>query len=92
MPETNSLNQQRMEKMEFLLNRELSPSFLEIQDDSHLHAGHAGALTGKAHFTVNVKSQQFDGVRTLKQHQMIYQALGAMMQEDIHALVIKATI
>ena len=82
-------NQQRIEKMKDLLTESLTPTFLEITDDSHLHAGHAGAKSGKGHFTVTIESQSFNDLSRLKQQQLVYQALGNMMQDDIHALVIK---
>ena len=82
-------NQQRINKMAELLTNELSPQLLEIVDDSHLHAGHAGAKSGKGHFTVLIKSEHFNGISRLKQQQLVYQALGDMMQTDIHALIIK---
>lgn len=85
-------NQARIERMQALLTEALSPSLLEIIDDSHLHAGHAGAKSGKGHFTVIIKSAQFDGLSRLKQQQAVFGALGDMMQTDIHALVIKASI
>ena len=84
-------NQARIKKMRELLNRELSPTELEIIDDSHLHAGHAGAKSGKGHFTVIIKSEKFVGLSRLKQQQSVFSALGDMMQRDIHALVIKAS-
>jgi BolA protein len=82
-------NQQRIEAMTAKLESSLQPTHLEITDDSHLHAGHAGAKSGKGHFTVFIKSESFDGLTKLKQHQLIYKALGDMMQTDIHALAIK---
>ncbi|TQV87467.1 BolA family protein [Aliikangiella coralliicola] len=89
---TNTIdNQQRIERMTDLLNQSLAPTKLEIIDDSHLHAGHAGAKSGKGHFTVIIQSGQFEGLGRVKQQQLVYQALGDMMQTDIHALVIKIT-
>ncbi|WMS87195.1 BolA family protein [Pleionea litopenaei] len=82
-------NSTRIEQMKQRLTAELSPTHLEISDDSHLHAGHAGAKSGKGHFTVTIASAQFAGKRSLLCHQMIYQALGDMMTTDIHALAIK---
>ena len=83
-------NQARIEKMHQLLNDTLQPTLLEISDDSHLHAGHAGAKEGKGHFTVVINSPLFADKRRIQQHQMIYQSLGDMMQTDIHALAIKS--
>lgn len=82
-------NSQRIVEMKKRLQEQLSPTQLEVIDDSHLHAGHAGAKSGKGHFTVVIKSDSFQGKRPLQCHQMIYAALGDMMQTDIHALSIK---
>ena len=82
-------NQHRINQMTELLNQSLFPTHLEIIDDSHLHAGHAGAKSGKGHFTVIIQSEHFKGLSRLKQQQLVYQSLGDMMQTDIHALVIK---
>ncbi|NVJ48832.1 MAG: BolA family transcriptional regulator [Gammaproteobacteria bacterium] len=81
-------NQQRMQDIHQRL-QSLSPTTLEVIDDSHLHAGHAGAKSGKGHFTVVIASPAFSGKRPLQCHQMVYAALGEMMTTDIHALSIK---
>ena len=67
----------------------LTPTQLELQDDSHLHAGHVGANSG-GHYTVRIVSPQFAGLRTLARHQLVYRSLGEMMQGEIHALSIVA--
>lgn len=90
--EANEINQQRINRMKALLETALSPSKLNIIDESHLHAGHAGAQTGKGHFNLTVKSDKFDGLLPLKRHQLVYQTLGDMMQTDIHALKINASV
>jgi BolA protein len=82
-------NASRIERMKTLLTEKLSPSHLEIIDDSYLHAGHAGAQSGKGHFTVIIQSDSFAGKRPIQCHQLVYGALGEMMQSDIHALSIK---
>ena len=82
-------NQPRMDKMRELLVEALSPRMLEIIDDSHLHAGHAGARGGAGHFTVKIDSPLFAGVPLLKQHRLVYKALDSMMDSDIHALSIQ---
>jgi len=61
-----------------------------VIDDSHRHAGHAGAADGRGHFTVLVVSKRFEGVGTLKRHKLVYEAVGDMMTTDIHALSIQA--
>ena len=64
----------------------LAPSELELADESQLHAGHAGAQSGRGHFRVRVVSTKFAGLTRLARHREVYAALGALMQTDIHAL------
>jgi BolA protein len=68
----------------------LQPSRLEIKDDSALHAGHEGAKGGGGHYSLTIVSAQFAGKNTLARHRLIYAALGSMMQQQIHALAIRA--
>jgi BolA protein len=68
----------------------LEPSRMELADESALHAGHAGAKGGGGHYRLTIVSQQFSGKNTLARHRMIYAALGPMMQQQIHALAIRA--
>ena len=68
----------------------LQPTQLEIDDDSHLHAGHAGTRDGGGHYRIKITSAQFAGKPTLARHRMIYSALGEMMKHEIHALNITA--
>ena len=68
----------------------LEPDQLEVVDDSHRHACHAGAADGRGHFTVFVVSKQFAGQNTLRRHRLVYEAVGDMMTTDIHALSIEA--
>ena len=64
---------------------------ISIRDDSHLHAGHAGARAGGGHYQVRIVSADFAGKRTLERHRLVYQALDDMMRPDtIHALNIEA--
>ena len=72
------------------LQRELHTDRVELIDDSHLHAGHAGARDGRGHFRVRVISPDFAGLRPLQRHQLVYRSLGELMQTDIHALSIIA--
>lgn len=85
-------NQARLDRISTLLTDALSPISLEVIDDSHLHAGHAGARGGAGHFTVKINSPMFEGLSMLKQHRLVYQALDSMMHSDIHALSIQITI
>lgn len=83
------LNPQRIERMRAMLERALAPTSLHIVDDSHKHAGHAGARDGQGHFSVEVASDAFAGKAPLACHRLVYAALGDMMRTDIHALVIR---
>lgn len=80
----------RVERIRQILEAAFQPTKLKITDDSHLHAGHAGARSGKGHFTVVIESAAFEGKSLIERHRLVYAALDAMMQTDIHALSIKA--
>ncbi|WP_033409855.1 BolA family protein [Rudaea cellulosilytica] len=75
--------------MRELLTAEFSPLQLDIVDESHKHAGHAGARDGRGHFRVRILAAAFAGLSPVKRHQRVYAALGAMMQTDIHALALE---
>jgi BolA family transcriptional regulator, general stress-responsive regulator len=79
-----------MERIRRALETAFQPSELEVVDDSHKHAGHAGARDGRGHFSVRIVSQAFAGMPPLARHRAVYTALGDMMQTDIHALSIDA--
>lgn len=72
------------------LTSALAPERLEITDDSHLHAGHAGAASGGGHFSVLIVAAGFDGRSNLERHRMVYRAVGDLMAREIHALSIMA--
>jgi len=80
----------RITRIRDALQQSLAPSQLEIEDDSHRHAGHAGARDGRGHFNVLVVSEQFRSLAPLARHRAVYAALGSMMDTDIHALSIRA--
>lgn len=71
------------------LESSFSPTQLEIEDQSAAHAGHAGARNG-GHFAVHLLSDAFVGKTVIQRHRMVYDALGDLMQSEIHALAIKA--
>lgn len=85
-------NSERIEAMQRRLRAALSPTRLEIVDDSHKHVGHAGARDGRGHFTVIVESEAFRERSALQRHRLVYEALGELMQTDIHALAIRARV
>lgn len=68
----------------------LQPVSLELIDDSHLHAGHAGARSGGGHYRLAIVSTAFQGKNTVARHRIIYDALGELMRKEIHALAIQA--
>jgi len=69
----------------------LSPTRLELEDESARHAGHAGAAPGgNTHWRLRIESPAFAGKATVARHRMVYQALGDLMQQPIHALAISA--
>ena len=82
----------RIERIRAYLKAEFAPDELEIQDDSHLHEGHVGAKEGKGHFRVRIVSERFLNTRPIDRHRMVFQALGDMMDTDIHALSVIASI
>ena len=82
--------EQRPAAIRAALEAALAPVALEVVDESHKHAGHAGARDGRGHFAVTVVSEAFAGLAPLARHRAIYAALGEMMQTDIHALAIEA--
>lgn len=80
----------RVELIRERLQSELLPEHLVIEDQSALHAGHAGAKSGRGHFAVLIVSNAFTGKNAVERHRMIYRALDKEMQTEIHALSIKS--
>jgi len=80
----------RVERIRDALQQKLAPLHIFVEDDSHRHAGHAGARDGRGHFNVHVVSAAFEGQSALARHRAVYAAVGDMMETDIHALSIKA--
>jgi BolA protein len=87
---TSPQNAARIARIRALLEQRFHPSVLEVIDDSHLHAGHAGARSGAGHFTVRIVAEGFAGQSRLQSHRLIYDTLADMMPADIHALAIHA--
>jgi BolA family transcriptional regulator, general stress-responsive regulator len=71
------------------LQARLAPIRLEVEDDSHLHAGHAGAREGR-HFSVRLTSERFNGLSRVARHRLVYDALHTLIPQGIHALAIDA--
>jgi len=84
------LKTNRQERIHACLETAFSPETLLVKDQSHLHAGHAGAADGRGHFDVTIVADSFAGRSRLDRHRMVYEALGKLIESDIHALRIKA--
>jgi BolA protein len=67
-----------------------APVELTVTDESHLHAGHAGARDGASHFRVRIVASAFRGVAPVLRHRLIYEAVADLMKGEIHALAIEA--
>jgi len=80
---------ERVTEIRRRLEAAFEPRILEIEDQSHMHVGHAGAASGGGHFAVRIEAAALAGVNRVKQHRMIYHALGEMMGTEIHALSIE---
>lgn len=84
--------EERVERIRILLQEAFHPAVLEVTDDSHRHAGHAGARDGRGHFSVKIVSGAFAGKPPLARHRAVYAALDSLMETDIHALAIQAEV
>jgi BolA protein len=77
---------ERSERIAARLREGLAAVHVEVQDESHLHAGHAGAASGGGHFRATIVSARFAGLSRLAAQRLVYEALGELMQGEIHAL------
>jgi BolA protein len=75
--------------IERVLRDALEPTELAVTDDSHLHAGHAGAREGR-HFSLRITSARFAGLSRVARHRLVYDALHRLIPQGIHALAIQA--
>ena len=82
--------QERAAEIERRLRQALKPESLVVEDESHLHKGHAGAADGRSHFRVLIIADAFSGKTLIERHRMVYRELDEMMRLDIHALAIDA--
>ncbi len=82
------MSQERMKMIEQGL-AELEPIDIKIEDEGHLHVGHAGAKSG-GHFKLYIVSKHFENLNSLKRHKLIYKTLDDLMKTEIHALSIMA--
>lgn len=82
-------SEQTKETIKEIMKEKLSPVYLEIEDESWRHEGHAAA-GGGGHFNMIVVSESFSGVSLMNRNRMVFDLLKEMMQTRIHALAIKA--
>jgi BolA protein len=80
----------RIERIRAALAQQFPEAEITLTDESHLHAGHAGAATGRGHYRLAIASPQFTALPLLARHRAVYAALGDLMQTEIHALAIEA--
>jgi BolA protein len=80
----------RIERIQERLHATFSPIECQLEDESALHAGHAGAASGGGHYRVRLVSTRFEGLNRLARHRLVYDCLLDLMQAEIHALNIIA--
>ncbi|HEX3603576.1 MAG TPA: septation protein IspZ [Steroidobacteraceae bacterium] len=80
----------RAQRLRERLQSRFAPAQLSVEDESHLHEGHAGAAGGQSHFRVRIVSEAFRGIPSVARHRLIYAAVDDLMKSDIHALAIEA--
>ena len=80
------------EKIEKILRGRFYPVELVIDNESHMHVGHAGAPSGgESHFRITIRAQEFSGLNRLERQRAIHDALDELLQGPIHALSITAS-
>ncbi len=86
------MSTERIDKIRQRITDALNPVQLELTDESHKHAGHAGAASGGGHFDALIVSAAFEDKRLLQRHRMVYAALGEMMDLEIHAFSMRCKV
>jgi BolA protein len=79
----------RRAHIETRLREQLDALYVEVLDESHLHAGHAGAKSGGGHFRATIVSARFDGLSVVAAQRLVYSVLSEEMSGDIHALAMR---
>jgi len=87
--EATNAGEERRARIESKLRERLGALHAEVVDESHLHAGHAGAQSGAGHFRATIVSERFDGLSRVKAQRLVYQALDDEMGSEIHAFAMK---
>lgn len=81
----------RAQRLRERLESRFAPAHLSVEDESHLHEGHAGAASGQSHFRVKIVSEAFRGISSVARHRLVYAAVDDLLKTDIHALAIEAS-
>jgi BolA protein len=81
----------REQRLRLRLEARFAPALLVIEDESHFHAGHAGAAGGHSHFRVRIVAEAFRGLSPVARHRLVYAAVDDLLKTDIHALAIEAS-
>lgn len=81
---------ERAERLRARLEASFAPLELDIADEGHLHVGHAGAAGGLGHFRIRIVAEAFRGIAPIVRHRRVYEAVGDLLETDIHALTIEA--
>lgn len=84
------VNANREERLRQRLIAHFAPLDLVVEDESHLHAGHAGAAGGHGHYRVRIVAEAFRGKTPVARHRLVYAAVDDLLKSDIHALAIVA--
>ena len=85
-----NVNELRIAEFDRDLRKAFQVQHLKIEDESHLHAGHAGAASGGGHFRLEIIAPEFKGLNLVARHRAIYTALERHIPKEIHALTISA--
>ncbi len=80
----------RLDKIRQRLETALGPAEIALDDESALHAGHAGAASGGGHYRLSISSAKFEGLNLVMRHRLVYDSVADMMHKEIHALAITA--
>ncbi|MCE3264302.1 MAG: BolA family transcriptional regulator [Pseudoduganella sp.] len=80
----------RLAQIRARLEAALAPQEIVLEDESALHAGHAGAASGGGHYRLRIVSSKFDGLKLVMRHRLVYDSVHDMMHKEIHALAITA--
>ena len=79
----------RRSHIEARLRAELAAHQVDVIDESHRHAGHAGAASGGGHFRATIVSERFAGLSRVARQRLVYEVLAAEMKREIHALALR---